>query len=359
CTLVSKLYENPAGQVILDARKKDAASSEEMIVEAGVLSEYSPVDGLCEGCNLFSLLRVNPIEEIIYELMNEEKTIVVTDLEEKSIESMPNESLAGAVDEITELPFAVEADETQATVLEPFVINVSEDGLETARQNSEAERHDILVFRGSDTNISHAAEIATPSDNRTPTKEEYSNMLEIVGAKEPVKSEVLVASEAEIGLPIYVRKDIEIKVYFSGNEEGMSFRLVKKNHPMSDEKYVETDITETLDEIVLAGESGLRKMFSLSKAGKGAYSFLIMSSNAKFDGIDVEVLLHKGLKSERLKEYDGIEVAPGAAVEFRFLLPEAVFWDDDNYFSGTIERSRYITKFDAETGLIWKERTSR
>jgi hypothetical protein len=39
----------------------------------------------------------------------------------------------------------------------------------------------------------------------------------------------------------------------------------------------------------------------------------------------------------------------------RFLMPDAVFWDDEDFFSGNIEDSSYITKFNYDKGLIWKE----
>jgi hypothetical protein len=38
-----------------------------------------------------------------------------------------------------------------------------------------------------------------------------------------------------------------------------------------------------------------------------------------------------------------------------FVLPDAVFWDDEKFFSGSIEDSDSITKFNAETGFVWKE----
>ncbi len=36
-------------------------------------------------------------------------------------------------------------------------------------------------------------------------------------------------------------------------------------------------------------------------------------------------------------------------------MPEAVFWDDGDYFTGEIEGPDSVTKFNDETGLVWKE----
>ncbi|ACH38845.1 hypothetical protein Gbem_1830 [Citrifermentans bemidjiense Bem] len=39
----------------------------------------------------------------------------------------------------------------------------------------------------------------------------------------------------------------------------------------------------------------------------------------------------------------------------KVMMPEGVLWDDDTSFSGTIKDSDGITKFNSETGLVWKE----
>jgi hypothetical protein len=39
----------------------------------------------------------------------------------------------------------------------------------------------------------------------------------------------------------------------------------------------------------------------------------------------------------------------------RILMPEGIFWDDDGYFSGNLEDSDSITKYNSDTGLVWKE----
>ena len=41
-------------------------------------------------------------------------------------------------------------------------------------------------------------------------------------------------------------------------------------------------------------------------------------------------------------------------LKFKFILPYAVFWDDD-VFSLTLEDSLYLTKVHKELGLVWRE----
>lgn len=39
----------------------------------------------------------------------------------------------------------------------------------------------------------------------------------------------------------------------------------------------------------------------------------------------------------------------------RLLMPEGVLWEDDTAFTGSIEDSESLTKFNSDTGVIWKE----
>jgi hypothetical protein len=39
----------------------------------------------------------------------------------------------------------------------------------------------------------------------------------------------------------------------------------------------------------------------------------------------------------------------------RVLMPEGIVWEDDSAFSGSMEDSDSVTKFNSATGLVWKE----
>jgi len=36
-------------------------------------------------------------------------------------------------------------------------------------------------------------------------------------------------------------------------------------------------------------------------------------------------------------------------------MPEGILWEDEAAFSGSMEDSEGVTKFNSETGLLWKE----
>jgi hypothetical protein len=51
----------------------------------------------------------------------------------------------------------------------------------------------------------------------------------------------------------------------------------------------------------------------------------------------------------------GIRTVGQGGLITKILMPEGVLWDDDAYFSGSIEDSESFTKFNNDTGVIWKE----
>ena len=51
----------------------------------------------------------------------------------------------------------------------------------------------------------------------------------------------------------------------------------------------------------------------------------------------------------------GTRTVSTKAVLTKVLMPEGVVWDDDAAFTGSLEDSDSVTKFNAQTGLYWKE----
>jgi hypothetical protein len=51
----------------------------------------------------------------------------------------------------------------------------------------------------------------------------------------------------------------------------------------------------------------------------------------------------------------GKRTLPDGALLARILMPEGILWEDESYFTGTIEDSDSITRFNADKGLVWRE----
>jgi len=153
----------------------------------------------------------------------------------------------------------------------------------------------------------------------------------------------------------------EIKIEVVGDKKALSdisMGLTIKAHPANKKKHArdeERKIEGT--EIAIsnkdAGASAI-KTLTLRKAEKALYIFSLTNAG---NASSVAVVFHLYARSEqgRMKEYKSFPLPQATATKFKFLMPEALFWDDTDRFSGNIEDSHSVTKFLYESGLIWKE----
>jgi len=51
----------------------------------------------------------------------------------------------------------------------------------------------------------------------------------------------------------------------------------------------------------------------------------------------------------------GTRTVSRKSVLVKILMPDGIVWDDDSAFTGSLEDSDSTTKFNAQTGLYWKE----
>ena len=165
-----------------------------------------------------------------------------------------------------------------------------------------------------------------------------------------------------ISLPdAFFKKDIKIEISMNDRDTAeIFFQLVKKGHPLDEKKR-----SMNRKEIVLVEDAdidyteGYKRVFSTAKAEKGVYIFTIKNGSSSEYVADVLFHIFEGKPGERRKEYKTVALPPNTTLKYKFLIPEAVFWDDEDYFTGTIESARTLTKFNEKTGLIWKEEKSR
>lgn len=121
-------------------------------------------------------------------------------------------------------------------------------------------------------------------------------------------------------------------------------RLTRKGHPLLKASPKEVEVKTSLE------SSGSKTILWLDEAEPGVYTFSI---NGK-DSTEVEATFILRGKTEGIKTYK--TKLEGSEVQYKFLMPEVIFWDDDSYFTGTIESAESITKFNGSTGLYWTER---
>lgn len=216
----------------------------------------------------------------------------------------------------------------------------------------------------------NAVEILTPEKNRTPSQKDYfqkpddKDRQRGAGIRPEVRDTNVEGKKPPFGIPVpdvLLLRDIKIEVLSIDTEmSGLLFSLFRKAHPMEDRKIdsgkqKEVDIAAEREEVPASGSSGSKKLFSVAKAEKGVYTFVIKNKVQRAHDVSVVFRLFEGKTGERIKEFKAVQLLPDAVLKLKFILPEAVFWDDEYYFTGTIESSNTMTKFNDRTGLIWKE----
>jgi hypothetical protein len=150
---------------------------------------------------------------------------------------------------------------------------------------------------------------------------------------------------------------IETKELKETDISNISMRLLKNVHPMANrrEKQTEVSLLEGKREAHSVDTSAVRKTFSVLRTAEGAYTFAIQNQENETFAADLVFLIFPGKKGERTKKFAAVELSPHTTVRFKFILPEAIFWDDEEHFSGKIENSDTMTKFNQKTGFVWKE----
>lgn len=92
----------------------------------------------------------------------------------------------------------------------------------------------------------------------------------------------------------------------------------------------------------------------IEKAGEGVYIFSAEPETAKAAQASFTLTIFEAGKREKTVAI-GTRTLQGKTVVARVLMPEGVLWDDNSAFTGSLEDSDSTTKFNAQTGLYWKE----
>ena len=175
----------------------------------------------------------------------------------------------------------------------------------------------------------------------------------IIGEKKPLLG---------ISLPdAFFGKDIRIEISMKDpDNDEVSFHLIKKGHPLDEKRNSmrEKEI-ELVEDTSMDYTEGYKRVFSTVKAEKGVYIFIIKNNGSKGYEADIMFKIFEGKQGERKKEYKTVALPPNTTLKYKFIIPEAVFWDDEDYFTGTIESSKTLTKYNEKTGLIWREEKDR
>jgi|GEM_PF-3949584 len=72
----------------------------------------------------------------------------------------------------------------------------------------------------------------------------------------------------------------------------------------------------------------------------------------------ITIRLYEPGPRQRIRKLSKQEIASGVTV-VRILMPEGILWDDPSAFSGSMEDSESVTRYNTDSGLVWKEYNRR
>ena len=104
-----------------------------------------------------------------------------------------------------------------------------------------------------------------------------------------------------------------------------------------------------------SSRTGMNTVQSVIEAAPdGIYEFRGAPDNAATQEVSCTVTIHGTSTRPTVKRLGTRKVGPDSYI-MKVLMPEGIVWEDDASFSGSIEDSDGVTKYNSETGLVWRE----
>lgn len=144
----------------------------------------------------------------------------------------------------------------------------------------------------------------------------------------------------DIKLIMTSEKDLLVKVLF------VSYPKMRHDKPISKKEAKEQQKLTPV--VVRTAKNTLEAVIERSR--EGIYIFLVEQKGS--EPVQSKFLLK--LFETKTKSVTSREIS-GQTEVVRLIMPEGILWEDDSAFSGNIEDSDSITKFNSESGLVWKE----
>jgi hypothetical protein len=155
-----------------------------------------------------------------------------------------------------------------------------------------------------------------------------------------------------------VRGDLKLEI--SGKEmQVQQFKVIvlfreypkaRRSTPMTRSEYKRA---QTLTpKLVRSGERSYQAVIEV--AGEGIYEFMVDSASEQANTATFTLKLYEKSSRARTRALGSRQITGNESV-VKIIMPEGILWGDDDAFSGSFENSDSITKFNTDTGLLWRE----
>lgn len=185
---------------------------------------------------------------------------------------------------------------------------------------------------------------AAPAIKPVPAKGEGEKPRKIAKAKGLFMPPLFGDLKLEVVAKDEVLQRMKVSVLFR------EFRESRRNRPFTK---AEAMREQTLaPKIVRTGEKTLQAI--IETTGEGVYDFRLEGEPER--SIEASFLVKVFEKSAKaMTRHLGTRVIANKASIEKILMPEGILWDDPVAFSGSLEDSDSVTRFNTDTGLVWKE----
>jgi hypothetical protein len=148
----------------------------------------------------------------------------------------------------------------------------------------------------------------------------------------------------EITGPEELLKAVKISVIFR------EYPKTRHNRPMT--KAIARNSQALIPKTARVAKNTLQAVIEI--AGEGVYEFRYLSEAASPGEASFSIKIYENSGRAKTKSAGSRKIGSKGSIA-KLLMPEGILWNDDSAFSGSMEDSESITKFNSETGLTWKE----
>jgi len=174
---------------------------------------------------------------------------------------------------------------------------------------------------------------------------ENSLQAEAVNAKgETARSSILKVMVTKRKSP-----DILIHLYWEDADKELRAEAARKTRDNLDDDQAAVSAVEVTS-LMSAHEGYREKIFAVTDAKAGAYVLSVSG------GKKTKCLLSVTIPSKRKTRLFGpVLIEEEGTFIGRLLMPEGIYWDEDEWFTGKIENGDSVTKYNSPEGTTWKE----